>query len=334
MKQQRGVALLLVLITLALMASVAALMTQSTSRAYLYTQTLLTRQQARWYFRGAEQLVSRILLQDLEDSPHKTSLAQYWAQRNRLFPLEGATLRGTVADANACFNLNALRQSVASQEQDNHDRQPLPDRIFYQLLLNQGLETSQAERVVNSLRDWLDADSQALSSGAEDEFYAALPLPYRAANQMMFDVSELRLVAGVDARLYQRLLPFICALPVESLMININTLAREQAPLLAAILLNDLDVAQASALLEQRPVWGWDSSSEFIAQLEGVSAESQNVAKSTLVVNSEWFALDAQIAMDDRVFSTQTLFHREAKNVVVTRRSPGIWLYREGSSSP
>lgn len=51
----------------------------------------------------------------------------------------------------------------------------------------------------------------------------------------MQDVSELRLLAGMDAALYQRLLPFVCVQPDDALQVNVNTLRPSQAALLVAL---------------------------------------------------------------------------------------------------
>ena len=63
---------------------------------------------------------------------------------------------------------------------------------------------------------------------------------------------------GVDAALYRRLLPLVCALPNADLMVNINTLTPEQAPLLAALFLDSLSVEQAQSVLAARPREGWN----------------------------------------------------------------------------
>ncbi|VEB05372.1 pullulanase [Klebsiella pneumoniae] len=73
----------------------------------------------------------------------------------------------------------------------------------------------------------------------------------------MQDVSELRLLAGMDAALYQRLLPFVCVQPDDALQVNVNTLRPSQAALLVALFPGDLTLQEAQQLLHNRPRTGW-----------------------------------------------------------------------------
>jgi len=46
--------------------------------------------------------------------------------------------------------------------------------------------------------DWIDADYQPREAGAEDDYYEALPEPYKARNAKFVTVRELLLVKGID----------------------------------------------------------------------------------------------------------------------------------------
>ncbi|MCM5063369.1 general secretion pathway protein GspK, partial [Escherichia coli] len=96
--------------------------------------------------------------------------------------------------------------------------------------------------------------------------------PYLAANQPMQDVSELRLIRGIDARLYRKLLPYVCVLPTSDLSVNVNTLLDSQAPLLAALFLTKPNSLLVTKLLLRRPRTGWDSVAAFLdsPQLKGI----------------------------------------------------------------
>src|SRR3546814_12229556 len=61
-------------------------------------------------------------------------------------------------------------------------------------------------------------------------------------------------VAGVTPKIYARLKPWLCVLPVaEPVRLNVNTLAPAQAPLLAMLLPGELGLADARAVLAARP---------------------------------------------------------------------------------
>ncbi|MEE7567475.1 general secretion pathway protein GspK, partial [Xanthomonas sp. Kuri4-3] len=63
-------------------------------------------------------------------------------------------------------------------------------------------------RVAAAIIDWRDGDDlSSPGGGAEDRDYAAAGLPYGAKDAPFESLGELRLVLGVDAALYARLLP-------------------------------------------------------------------------------------------------------------------------------
>lgn len=70
----------------------------------------------------------------------------------------------------------------------------------------------------------------------------------------------------MDAALYQRLLPFVCALPDDALQVNVNTLHPAQAALLAALFPTELTVSEARQLVQTRAATGWSSVAAFLSQ--------------------------------------------------------------------
>ena len=73
-QRQRGVALLMVLLILALMMVLASAMTERTARLYQQTATTLDSLQAKWYALGAETMAAALLQRDALDSPNQTHL--------------------------------------------------------------------------------------------------------------------------------------------------------------------------------------------------------------------------------------------------------------------
>ncbi|RLM02371.1 type II secretion system minor pseudopilin GspK [Gibbsiella quercinecans] len=320
MRRQRGVALLVVLLMLALMAALAAVMAERSGRSLLRAEGQLGRQQAKWYALGAESLAGNILLRDALDSPQRTHLAQFWAQQGRQFPVDGGEIQGRIRDGRACLNLNAINQSA-----DNNGTAlttPYPAQVLQYLLINLGEEDVRAQQVTGAVRDWIDADGYPAANGAEDASYASLSPPYRPANQPMSDISELRTVYGVDADLYQRLLPYVCVLPQETLAININTLSEEQAPLLAALLLNQLDSGQAAALLSLRPRTGWESLDE-LWRTDLLRDIDNATARQFLTVKSDVFFVDLHVRVGDSDIHQHSLLRLNDRKITVLQRKYG-----------
>ncbi|MEH2921075.1 type II secretion system minor pseudopilin GspK [Samsonia erythrinae] len=318
--RERGVALLVVLLILALMVTIAAAIAERTGNAFFRTESHLSRQQAKWYALGAETLSGQILLRDARDMPGRTFIGQAWSQAGRRFPVDGGEIIGQISDARTCFNLNAINQGV-----DNESTQvatPYPAQVFRLLLKNLGEASDRAEKITAAVRDWIDADNYPSAYGAEDEVYTALPVPYRTANQRMSDISELRAVFGMDSDLYRRLLPYVCALPVDAMSININTMTEDDAPLLSALFLNEMTMLQAKALVQQRPDKGW-ASIDMLQQTGALPANSKNTAQRVLTVKSEWFFVRLQVSVGDSDFHQRSLIHLSGQNVQIVQRQYG-----------
>ncbi|MEH0875720.1 type II secretion system minor pseudopilin GspK [Pectobacterium cacticida] len=318
--RQRGVALLVMLLILALMVTIAAAIAERTGNAFMRTESHLSRQQAKWYALGAEALSGQRLLRDARDMPGRTFAGQPWSLTGQRFPVEGGDVIWQIRDARTCFNVNAINQGV-----DNESTQvqtPYPAQVFRLLLKNLGEEAERAEKITAAVRDWIDADNYPSANGAEDEVYAMLPSPYRTANQRMSDISELRAVYGVDSDLYRRLLPYVCALPLDTMSININTLTEADAPLLSAVFLNQMTMSQAKTLVQQRPPKGW-ASLEVLQQGGLLPPNSKNTAQRVLVVKSEWFFVTLRVRVGDSDFHQRSLLRLNGQKVQVAQRQYG-----------
>jgi general secretion pathway protein K len=160
-----------------------------------------------------------------------------------------------------------------------------------------------------------------LPGGAEDNAYLQAKIPYRTANALMADASELRAVAGVAPALYTRLAPFICALPVAELSpININTLLPDQAALLA-MLAQGLDAGRARAIIASRPAGGFDSLISFwkLPGLAGASPAAIQQSETT----TRWFTLRLLITLNGAEMEETALIDAGEKPARLVRRSFG-----------
>lgn len=322
MKQQRGMALLVVLMMLALMMLIATGINERWFLSFQRTSHQQSQLQGKWYALGMEDVAGRILLQDARDDGQHTHLAQYWANARQVFPLEDAELLGEISDAQACFNINAINTRSGSQSTEGP---PYPVRLFNALLLNLGVDDHQAAGITAALQDWVDNDDQVTAQGAEDEYYAAMTPPYLTANQPLQDISELRLVRGITPELLQRLRPLVCALPTTSLKINLNTLRVTQSALLAAMTDNTLDITAAQQLIEQRPRTGWLSATDFLAQPVLVAAtDLPKEVKGLLSVNSDYFTLRTVARFEDGSYILRSLLLRYNGKIAVVRRHTAI----------
>ena len=291
--RERGAALLTVLLLVAVMAVVASTALQHLALATRMTGNGASVDQARAYAAAGVEM-ARLRIGDLVDaSPGKTTLRGDWLGAPQSLPVPGGTATARVTDAGNCFNLNSL---VAGDSEASLKVRPIAVTQFQALMQLVGIDPREAQRIAAATADWIDSDSAPQPGGAEDEIYAQARTPYRTANRMMADASELRAVAGVTPAIAARIMPWVCALPDTQMSpINVNTLLPGQAVLFAMLLPGELTVDQARQLLARRPEDGYGSTVTFWA-LPAVSgmtplAEVQEQVKLT----TRWFQVDVDV---------------------------------------
>ena len=211
MKRAReGMALLTVLLMVAVMAAVAAAVLDDVRFSLRRATNADQMGQAQWYAIGAEALARKRLARLARQNPARTPFQPEWNGRPLAFPTdEGGAMSAVIRDGQACFNLNGVVQGGPG----TWVARPRAAAQLVALGRAVGLDEGRMRAVAEALTDWIDSDSTALPRGAEDAAYAAMPRPYRTSGTLLTEVSELRAVKGVDAEVYARLRPHLCALP-------------------------------------------------------------------------------------------------------------------------
>jgi type II secretory pathway component PulK len=87
-----------------------------------------------------------------------------------------------VTDETGRINLNALMKLDSS------------GKVAHDVLM---LLPNMTEDVANAILDWIDADDEPRSNGAENDYYQTLPQPYACKNGPLDSVEELLFVKGV-----------------------------------------------------------------------------------------------------------------------------------------
>lgn len=293
---ERGAALLAVLLLVALIATLAALAMDRLALATRLAGNARAVDQARGYALGAEGLATLIVDRLSDRVKGEASLPAGWAGETRAIPIEGGVIRARLRDGGACFNVNSL---VTGNQLSGFSARPQTMERLSTLLLLAGVQPTRARPIVAAITDWIDSDGTPQPQGAEDSVYARAPVPYRTANTLMADVSELRAVAGVTPAVYAALRPWVCALPLNEVApINVNILPPERAPLLAMLYGGRLSVLQAAALLRGRPAGGWADAADF-RRLPAIAAAGHATGPGEeIAVRSRWFSLELDVTLD------------------------------------
>ncbi|MEZ9231596.1 type II secretion system minor pseudopilin GspK [Vibrio amylolyticus] len=331
--RQRGVALIVVLMMLAVMVSIAATMSSRLFTQFKRGSNQLSYQQAYWYSMGAEALAKVAVEQSYQDSD-TINLSQPWALEEQTYPLDYGTLNGRVVDKQACFNLNVFAQVKNDSSQSS---KPYLVSYWQTLLEELEVESYQAEVVADSTWDYISKENSMQSfSGAGDSFYEALSPAYMAANGRIADISELRAIQQVSGEVMQKVAPYVCALPSDDWRLNINTLDTDKVALLVALFQPHLSEQNAMSLIESRPFDGWSSIDDFMTEntISVIEENVRNEAKAYLTVDSAYFELDAQVLVNDsRVRIRSLLFSDNRETATVVRRRFGGISERVSDSS-
>lgn len=318
---EKGAALLTVLLLVAVMAVVAASALERLALATRMTGNGGAVDQGRAYADAAMEM-ARLRIADLTASnPAKITLAGGWMGTLQSIPVPGGVATARVTDGGNCFNLNSV---VSGENEANLKVRPIGVLQFQGLLEALGVDARQAQVAAASLADWIDTDSVPQPGGAEDETYAAMERPYRAANRMMVDASELRAVSGISPAVYDLARPWICALPVTTLSpININTLLPDQAPLFAMLLPGQLSVGQARQLLAQRPADGYGSTVQFWALLAADGVNPPMEAQEQMKLTTGFFGVDVSVDVGGTQVVGRALIDARQSPALLVRRSWG-----------
>lgn len=361
-KRQKGVALIVVLMLVALVAVIG---TEMASRLQLHVTratNIKDNNQAYWYAMGAEQFAKKSIIELLERNNNVVSLEGGWSDEFT-FPLEGGGIQAQLMDMQTCFNLNAInaanvnnsagnnaqagqRNRNDSDNTNNNDngenaqqntpqpapRQASPDGAppaeaeAFERLLTEAipeLDSYSKEVVRDSLIDWLDEDDELTQSGAEDADYGALVNPYLAANGLMVSKSELRLVNGVQPQWINALMPLVCVIPtVSQLKINVNTVKEEQAPVLAA--LTGVPLSDIQSLIGNREPSGYENVQDFLSESLFSNYPLSDVQRQWFDIKTEYFLLHTKTRYNNASFAMSSLLKVENDDTVtVIRREFG-----------
>lgn len=319
LRKQQGVALIVVLLVMALVAITATDMGSRLQYQVKRSISLKDNNQAYWYAIAAEQFAQKTIAQLVLEGNESIHINEPWAQEDIQFPMPGGFIEATLEDLQSCFNLNALRTKNTQGTTTN-----LTAEAFGRLLRTESLNipTFNQDTLKDSLVDWVDDDSQLEGNyGAEDSDYESLVNPYLAANSMMASKSELRLVKGVEFPWLLDMMPLVCVVPeLPELKVNVNTFTPEKAPVLAAIA--DIEVSAAENLISGIP---YDTPAEFLATAEMTNSNLPDQEKNSwFATKTQFFILHVTTAYNSGRFKMSSVFKVDGNNnVSVIRREFG-----------
>ena len=219
-----------------------------------------------------------------------------------MLPLDdGGTAEVQLDGLGGKLNLNDLIDA-------NNEPDPISRERLNRLLQNLQVTSLNADVFI----DWVDANNETISAyGAEDGQYLLVQPDYRTANQLFVSVTELRLLEGMTEEAYQAVRPFVTALPVSGLGININTASAE----VLRTLHPDLSAVQVNAVIEMRKEQRFESVKDFLAlpQFSGLGLKPDG-----LTLQTRFFEIVSRITYDKRVVHMVTTVYRDPEGKMST----------------
>ncbi|MGB1141072.1 MAG: type II secretion system minor pseudopilin GspK [Halioglobus sp.] len=336
---QRGAALVVAMFIFAICTALIVAMKGEFTRFYQRSANLLAMAQAQSYLRGAEELASLALIADYDSDKETQDLRDHlketWASEAQPYAIDGGGwMAGTLVDLQGRFNLNSLASKPRSQQGTGPAAQrfTVAQRQFIRLLQALGEpEISQFEAIAitQSVSDWVDADDTPYSDGAEDQYYYSQTPSYRAANQSMASVSELRSVANITPEIYAALRPYVTVWP-RDFDANKHKLNIHTAPAVVLRSLNEdtvldpLSESEGEELIQTREEQGFQDINAL--RDHPVFDGRRDKMRDTWPLvgeTSDWFLLDAQVELADRNMRLYSVLWRDNRNIWAVSRSSG-----------
>lgn len=297
MKRQRGVALIMVLLCLALVASLMTDLVEQGRRDLQRLARLQAETQARLHAAGAELLARRML-----SDPAARDSEQWWRWLRgepRHLPTEEGDVVMRLEDGRTCFNLNALAQEETA----------LVERQLNRLLTLEGRGESPS-RLVARLADWIDADTQPRPGSLDGIDYIGHEPARTSANVPLADISEINWIAPLDPTRLRRH-PSLCALPDHGpWRLNLNTLPPDRLPLLDALLEGRVPREALSRLIAARPTTGYNGLDDLQARL-GQPADWLHELGNRLTLSPDYVTLHIEIEVHGHRFRFTRLLQAE-----------------------
>lgn len=296
MKNQRGMALLMVLLMMSLMAIVAVNINDYWQRALVRTQSQQDQLKAKWMLLGGEIYAKQRLWQAKE----KQAAWEIPGEALNMRTEEGeVAIR--IRRTDACFNVNALSRTAATTGASetkgtttNREKQ-----IFMLLLNNLGIAEPQAEAIAD-----------AIIAKAYGDGY------------LMGDTSELRELDGIDRELYLRLAPQLCATPDAELRLELNAVSERQLPLLRAMLMNALSGERLRTLIAARPPDGWRTLA-FLSEETALKTLNEDGLNERLSLDDNRWVAELRVTLNDGRYRLVSALQLGKSGVTVSDRQFG-----------
>ena len=307
--RQRGAALLAAMLTVTLVATLAAGALWHQWRSVEIEGADRQRVQSAWILTGALDWARLILREDAGSPDH---LAEPWAvplqearlatflaadqSNNAMTETAGADqvfLSGEIIDLQGRMNVNSLLQAGLVQEK--------PLAAFSRLFDVLGLPQAQLARMQENLRFASDIN-------IDNQNAARAPLLPRRVEQLAWLGLEPETVAALE--------PYVTVLP-QTTEVNLNTAPAE----VLYAMIENISLADAQRLVAQRERSHFRSEDDIKPMLPATAQYD----KGMLSVGSSWFEVRGRLRVEQTVIEERSIVQRQGRDVRTVQRERGAF---------
>ncbi len=295
-RRQRGIALLVAILLVALGTIIAAGMAYDNAMTVRRAAAGFDFDQALLVAQGAEALAAYGLQQTVSQNTPYIYPGQPWSQPfapQEVLP--GVILQASLEDLQGRFNVNNLVQMDGNAENTG------AVQAFQRLLTMLGLAPKYADLLV----DWIDKNTDPLSDGAEDSVYMGMDPPFRTPNLPITSTSELLALPGFTRADFDRLAPYIVALPIGT-AINVCSASPQVLDALSGVVQYSTN---PSGFEQTRAAAGtcFPTQAVFLSAIPNAALKAQ--LGSLTAQTSSWFRLTSFVGEGSTEFAVYTTLY-------------------------
>src|SRR6185295_6596025 len=299
---ERGIALLLTLLVLTILVALILEFDAEARREYRDAAAFRDNFKATVLARASVQAARGVLQQDLQKDKQANqffdSLTDIWALPITNYTLGDGLLNAKIEDELGKLNLNDL--ATAGDDTAKAKKLQQVKRCFELLQINPDL--------VDAIVDWVDKDEDQQPAGAESLYYQTLRPPYKAANNKLQTLLELRLIKGMTPEIIEKLSKVVTVFPIEGgKKVNINT----AGPLILQALDPAITQSIATEIIQARPF-------KTVVDLDRVSSfvEIGQRLRTQYDVKSDLFSARMIVSVNEVTRNATVVLQRDANTGV------------------
>ncbi|BCR05987.1 hypothetical protein DESUT3_30560 [Desulfuromonas versatilis] len=297
LRQEKGMVLLLVLVVVALLASLLTELAFSTLVDLRLTETFRDSTRAYYLAKGGVRVGRIILQEDSNEYDARNDPSELWSLGLANYPVGDGVVSVTVEDQGGKLDVNRLVRDVQGQPRVNVD----PDfKGYFYRFFRDVLGLANGEELTAALIDWIDEDDTpyvdpdtGATLGTESDYYLRLDKPYPCKNGPFDTLEELALVRGFTPEVMKLIRDHVTV--HGSGKININTATAEVLMSLSDDPVIDRAAAEDIIAIREREPYKSAADLQTVNNLPGMS----NLDRRHFVLKSETFHIWARGEVGD-----------------------------------